>query len=217
MAFGKASGIAMKKLLKAVNELRNSNVRKLVDSRLKGFRAIGKKSSKEIYKELCFCTLTANFDAAKSIAIQEKVGDGFIDLPEKKLEAKLRSLGYRYPNRAAYIADSRKHYPGLKKTMSSFGDESALREWLVENVKGLGFKEASHFMRNIGFENVAIIDFHVVDVLVENNLIEKPRTITKRHYLKIELVLKKISEKLEMSLAELDLYLWYLETGKVLK
>jgi N-glycosylase/DNA lyase len=41
--------------------------------------------------------------------------------------------------------------------------------------------------------------------------------MTKKRYLEIEAVLKKIAEKLDMSLAELDLYLWYLETGKVLK
>ena len=207
----------MKKLVKAIDKLRESNVKNVVEAKLKEFKRVGTKSTKEIYKELCFCTLTANFDAAKSIVIQEKVCNGFIDLPEKQLEKKLRSLGYRYPNRAAYITDSRKHYPKLKRTIGSFDDEFILRGWLAKNIKGLGFKEASHFMRNIGFENVAIIDFHIVDILVDNKFIERPKTMTKKRYLEIEQILKKIADKLKMSLAELDLYLWFLETGKVLK
>ena len=206
----------MKKLVGTVEELRGTSVKNAVEARLAEFKELGKKSSREIYKELCFCTLTANFDAAKSIAIQEKVCNGFVDLPEKKLEAKLRSLGYRYPNRAAYIADSRKHCQSLKKTISTLGEQE-LREWLVKNVKGLGFKEASHFMRNIGFENVAIIDFHIVDILARNRLVERPKTMTKKRYLEMEQVLKKIAGELGTTLAELDLYLWHLETGKILK
>ncbi|MFX1600424.1 MAG: N-glycosylase, partial [Promethearchaeota archaeon] len=81
----------------------------------------------------------------------------------------------------------------------------------------IGYKEASHFLRNIGYSNYAIIDFHIIDLLVQYNLIEKPKTLTKTKYLKIEQVLKGIANKLNLNLAELDLYLWYLETGKILK
>lgn len=208
----------MKALIARVEALKNDRkVKDLVGKRLCEFKALGKKSSNGLYKELCFCTLTANFDAAKSIAIQKKIGSSFLSLPEKRLEARLRALGYRYPNRAAYICDSRRHCRDLKKIVSSFGSETELREWLAHNVKGLGFKEASHFMRNIGFENVAIIDFHIVDLLAKHKLIEKPKTMTKRRYLEIELVLAGLAERLSMTLAELDLYLWFVETGKVLK
>ena len=207
----------MKQVLQSVQRLQNSRVKSLVEARLKEFKAVGKGTNNQIYKELCFCTLTANFDAGKSIAIQEKVGNGFLKLSKKQLEKELRKQGYRYPNRAAYILESRKHKDGLRTRLKSSKDESELRQWLAENVKGLGFKEASHFLRNIGFENLAIVDFHIVDFLSKHKLIEKPKTMTKKRYLEIESVLKKIAEKLNMSLAELDLYLWYLETGKVLK
>jgi len=96
-------------------------------------------------------------------------------------------------------------------------DGNALREWIVENVKGLGYKEASHFLRNVGFDDYAIIDFHIVDLLVDYKLIEKPKTITKRKYMAIESLLKKLARKTNLTLAELDLYLWYMETGKILK
>jgi len=91
------------------------------------------------------------------------------------------------------------------------------REWLVESVKGLGYKEASHFLRNIGYDDYAIVDFHIVDLLVRHNLIKKPKTLSRVKYLEIEEILRKIAKKSGLTLAELDLYLWFLETNKVLK
>ena len=96
-------------------------------------------------------------------------------------------------------------------------DEFEIREWIVKNVKGLGYKEASHFLRNIGYKNLAIIDFHIIDVLVKNKIIKRPKTLTKKKYLEIENKLRTIAKKAKMTLAELDLYLWYMETRKVLK
>ncbi|MEM2975891.1 MAG: N-glycosylase, partial [Candidatus Bathyarchaeia archaeon] len=96
-------------------------------------------------------------------------------------------------------------------------DEIALREWLVKNIKGIGYKEASHFLRNIGFTNLAIIDFHILNILTRHKLIKKPKTLTRKNYLEIEQTLKNIAEKLNLTLAELDLYLWYIETNKILK
>lgn len=81
-------------------------------------------------------------------------------------------------------------------------------------------KEASHFLRNIGYKNLAIIDFHIIDLLVKENLIKfdrKKKSLTKNKYLEFEKILKNLAEKCQVNLAELDLYLWYLETGKVLK
>jgi N-glycosylase/DNA lyase len=205
-------------LIKRVEALKKTRVKGLVDIRLKEFRQLGGACVEEVFKELSFCMLTANFSAERAMKIQEDVGDGFLDLPEKRLAKKLRELGHRYPNaRAKFIAESRKHRDSLKGTLSSFKDQKELREWLVRNVKGLGYKEASHFLRNIGFYDLAIIDFHIVDVLEKHGMIERPKTMTKRKYMEVENVLRGIAKKAGMSLAELDLYLWYMETGKILK
>ncbi len=209
---------AMNGLLESVEYLKNSEVKKLVDARLKEFRELGNGSSNEIFKELCFCILTANFNAEKSMKIQMKIGDGFLILPESLLASKLKELGHRYPNtRARYIVDARKHKNSLGTTIKMFNDENKLREWLDKNVKGIGYKEASHFLRNIGYTDFAIIDFHIIDVLTKYNIIEKPKTVTKRTYLETEELLRKIAGKSNLNLAELDLYLWYMETGKILK
>ncbi|HIH52446.1 MAG TPA: N-glycosylase/DNA lyase [Nanoarchaeota archaeon] len=210
----------MKKLIKEIENLRNSKIKKEIDMRSKEFEKIGSSGSNEIFKELCFCLMTANFSAQGGIKIQKEIGDEFLTLNEKKLSQKLTSLGHRFPNtRAKYIVESRSKKNDLIELLIKIQDDLILREWIVKNIKGLGMKEASHFLRNIGYKNLAIIDFHIIDLLVKYGLIEKPRnkSLTPKRYLEIENALKKISKKTGLHLGELDLYLWYLETGKILK
>ena len=207
-----------KKLLETIETLKRSEVRPLIQARTAQFKEMMKKPSSELFKELCFCILCANFTAERSIKIQNTMGDGFLNLPEKKLAQRLKALGHRFPNtRARYIVEARKHEGSLKTKIASFSDKQKLREWLIAEVKGLGPKEASHFLRNVGYTDFAIVDFHIVDVLVRHGLIQKPKTVTKRRYLEIEETLRHIAEKADLNMAELDLYLWFMETGKVLK
>ncbi|RLG99903.1 N-glycosylase [Candidatus Bathyarchaeota archaeon] len=209
---------AIARLSVLIENLKNSKVRDLVNAQIKEFRENGQKSSRELFKELCFCILTANFIAEKSLKIQKEINDGFLTLPEHELTEKLRKLGHRFPQkRAKYIVEARKYADSLKGIIESINVRDKLREWLVKNIKGIGYKEASHFLRNIGYTDLAIIDFHIINILTKHGLIEKPRTLTKTKYLEIENLLREVAGKLNLSLAELDLYLWYMETGKVLK
>jgi len=208
----------MKRLLQSIKNLKNGKVKNLVDSRLREFKEIGNGSSDEIFEELYFCILTANFNAERSMKIQRRIGDEFLTISKSDLAKKLRELGHRFPNtRARYIVDARKHKNSLKDIVKMFNDDNELREWLVKNVKGIGYKEASHFLRNIGYTSFAIIDFHIIDVLTKHNIIKKPKVLTKRKYLEIENLLREIAGKSNVNLAELDLYVWYMETGKILK
>jgi N-glycosylase/DNA lyase len=207
----------MKKLLESIEILKGSDIGTLVNTRTKEFKEIDRKSSGEIFQELCFCILTANFNAEKCIKIQREIGDEFLTLSKEYLAKRLAEFGHRFPNaRARYISDSVKYKDSLKDAIDSSNGEE-LRDWLVKNMKGLGHKEASHFLRNIGFDDFAIIDFHIIDVLVTYKLIERPKTLTKRKYLEIENTLRDIAKQTNLTLAELDLYLWYIETGKILK
>jgi len=148
----------------------------------------------------------------------DEIGDNFLSLPKDELIESLKKLGHRFPkSRAEYIIHARKDLDKLAEILKTVDDEFAIREWLVKNVKGIGYKEASHFLRNIGFKDLSIIDFHIIDLLVRYGLIERPRSLTRRRYLEIERLLRRISEELGISLAELDLYLWFMETGKILK
>jgi len=150
--------------------------------------------------------------------VSEKINDGFLTLDELELAKKLKQLGYRFPNvRARYIIEARQKIKELDELLKTEKDAKKIRAWLVKNIKGLGLKESSHFLRNIGFFDVAIIDFHIIDLLVRIGLIHKPKSLTKAKYLEIEALLRELSEKVSLTLGELDLFLWYLETGKVLK
>ncbi len=208
----------MKDLIVLVNKHKNSPIKQIVDSKMQEFEKLGNQPSNEIFKELCFCLLTANFSATGGMKIQNEIGDKFHILSELELSEKLKELGHRFPNmRAKFIYEAQEYKENLKEILNSFGTDEERRNWLVENIKGLGMKEASHFLRNIGHKNLAIIDFHIVDLLVKQNLIEKPKTITPKKYIEIENILKELTEKTNTNLGELDLYLWYEETGKILK
>jgi N-glycosylase/DNA lyase len=207
----------MIELISKIEQLKQTNISSIINNRINDFKKVNKKSKNEIFSELCFCILTANFNAEKCINIQKEIGDKFSNISEKELAKELTRLGHRFPNhRAKYIIDSTKHHEILNEVVCNSKD-TEIREWLVKNIKGLGYKESSHFLRNIGFDNLAIIDFHIIDLLVSHDLIRKPKSINKNKYLEIENILKKIGKETNLTLAELDLYLWYIETGKILK
>jgi len=207
----------MQDLVEEIKALKNSEIGQTINKRIREFKELNKKPDEEIFKELCFCILTANYNAEKTIKIQNEIGDCFSKDSEEVLAKKLKDYGHRYPNtRAKYIAESCESKDLLMKVIRS-NHGNNLRDWIVNNVKGLGYKEASHFLRNIGFDDFAIIDFHIIDILARYKLISEPKTLTRRKYLEIENILRGLGKKTDTTLAELDLYLWYLETGKILK
>ncbi|MCX6664757.1 MAG: N-glycosylase/DNA lyase [Euryarchaeota archaeon] len=207
----------MHDLIEAIETVKNGCVRLIIDERILEFKQMRTGSKEKIFQELCFCVLTANSTAERCIQVQKNIGADFLMLSENDLAQKLKTCGARFhTKRAGYIVASRKHVHELFSVLASLHGEE-IRTWLVENIKGFGYKEASHFLRNIGYDDYAIIDFHIVDLLVKHKIIKKPKTLTKNIYLKIEQKLRTIAEKTHMSLAELDLYLWYLETKKILK
>jgi N-glycosylase/DNA lyase len=203
-------------LVNEVRKLMDSPLREEVESRMGEFEAVGRAGEDRWFSELCFCLLTANFTAEGGIRIQEAVGGGFATLGEPELAAELARLGHRFPKaRAAYIVQAREKLGILKKVVGEFHSGKVAREW-VAGVKGLGMKEASHFLRNVGFRDVAIVDRHILNLLLEHGLIGD-RKLNWERYLQIERLLEKLGGELGLDLARLDLYLWFLKTGKVLK
>jgi N-glycosylase/DNA lyase len=210
--------MTLEQLIDQVRQLTKTQVKNIVEERIRSFIENRSKDINKIFKELCFCILAAGYNAEKSLHIQGKIDDGFLKLSEKELAEELRKLGHRYPEaRAKYIVKAREKINKLKNTLEILRDCKQIREWLVENINGIGYKEASHFLRNIGCLDLAIIDYHLLDLLEKHKIIEKPRTLTKKRYLEIEKILEQVSQRLNMKLGELDLYLWYLETGKIIK
>jgi len=209
----------MSNLIRKINSLKKTDVKKTIDKKIKSFSKFKNKSNRELFIELSFCVLTANYNAKKAIDIQKKIKNGFLTFSLKQLSSKLKDLGYRYPNlRAEYIVYNRKYVNDLKKVFKTFKDPLSLRDWFAENIKGISYKESSHFLRNVGYNQYAIIDFHIVDLLIKNGYLkEKPKSLNRQKYLEIENILEEISKKVKLSQGELDFYLWYLETGTILK
>lgn len=211
----------MEKLILKIKELQDSELKEIIDKRILEFEKIG-KNKENIFSELCFCILTANFVAEKSIKIQNSIGKGFCSFSQEELSRQLKQLGHRFPNkRAEFICFSRKFKDIVFEKISEDNKRKngkEIREFLFENIKGFGMKESSHFLRNIGYKNLAIIDFHILDLMNKEKILEhNKKTISKKEYLQIENILEEIASKLKLSLSELDLYLWFLETGRVLK
>jgi len=205
---------SMDTLAKRVLELKKSSISKVVGSRLREFRENGKDDGK-IFSELCFCICTANNSAERGLKAQKEID--FCGLPEPQLRKKMRETVCRFYNsKTEYIMDARRDKDKILCAVRA-PNGAAVREWLVKNVKGLGYKEASHLLRNIGHTDVAIIDFHIIDLLEREGIVKRPKTLTKKVYLAVEDALSALAKKTGTSLAELDLYLWYIETGKVLK
>lgn len=201
----------MNQIIKIVEDLKKQEIKKTVDKRIKEFEAVIPKGEKEIFRELCFCILTAGTSAELGSKTISHLGDSIFDASEQELQKKLKEVYRFHTLRANYIFLARENFKDINI------NHPEIRVHLVDKIKGIGMKEASHFLRNIGFKDYAIVDFHIVDILANNGVIEKPKTMTKTRYIEIENALREIAKKLNMSLAELDLYLWYKETGKVLK
>ena len=202
-------------LAERIKELEKGPVGKTVERRLKEFQRLGEKGTNEDwFSELSFCVLTANSSARLGIKIQKALGpQGFLKLPLDELTRELRRLGHRFYNmRARFIVRNRRFAKIRQMPMNN------PREWLVANMRGIGYKEASHFLRNTGFLDVAILDRHILRQMVSHKLIKKsPKGLTRGRYMKLESVLRKFARKLGMQPGELDFYLWYLGTGEVLK
>jgi N-glycosylase/DNA lyase len=108
----------------------------------------------------------------------------------------------------------------LRERLSNFRDPIERRDWLAKDpgVKGLGYKEASHFLRNIGFKGYGILDKHIVRSLHELKVIDSPRPPTSRgKYLDAEEKMRRFARGAGINFDELDLLLWSMKTGEILK
>jgi len=209
----------MKELAKEVRSLINSEVGNTVRTRVQEFTQLHQKGNDFWFSELCFCILTANSSAILGVKIQRQISpDGFKTLSLEQLTNRLVELGHRFPNRRAEFIVNARIVSEIKDIITRFTDTRNARNWLVKNVKGLGLKEASHFLRNVGYFDLAILDRHIQRVMLEYGMVTMlPKNMTKRSYLAMEEKLGTLAEELDLPIGVLDLYLWYMKTGKVLK
>jgi N-glycosylase/DNA lyase len=197
-----------------------------IQARLAEFRTLGATASDvELFAELVFCIFTAGASARMGIKSLARVRPILLTGDQTALENILVGA-HRYPRgRAGYIVHTRDYlqqHCGLqmRKLLASFPDRQSRRDFWAANrdIKGIGLKEASHFLRNIGYPGYAILDKHVLRSLHELGLLEDPHPPkNSKQYFAIEQVVYRLAEQLEIDCDELDLLLWSHKTGEILK
>ena len=211
-----------------INELKitYNNIRKEIKAKLTEFEYNFKRSDEEIFLELCFCILAAGTSALLALNTVEQIKKLVFSADAIEMQKALKKSRYRFHTvRAEYIVSTREYLKNdcgfcIKKKIRSFSDKTSLREYFAGNkgIRGIGYKEGSHFLRNIGIKGYAILDKHVVNSLNELGVIKKNKSPTgKKRYLQIEDSMKRFADRIGIDFDELDLLLWYSKTGKIIK
>ena len=189
-------------------------VKRQINQRLEEFSHI---SAKNYFYELCFCLLTPQSNAEKCWLAVEKLKK--CQFKSQKIESCLKRNRRFYKNQAKYIKEASKKWPEIKEKIQETSNPLILRDWLAANAKGLGMKEASHFLRNIGksHNKLAILDRHILRNLRHYKIINEIPFLNKKNYLEIEEKMKQFAKQISIPLDELDLFLWQKQTGKIFK
>jgi N-glycosylase/DNA lyase len=175
--------------------------------------------------ELAFCILTPQSKAKVCWNSIERLREKNLLFKGSIEEIREGIRDVRFNNKKAdYLIKARNFFSKngricIKSVLLQFKDIRECREWLIGNITGFGYKEASHFLRNIGFgEKIAILDRHIMRNLKEFNIIKDvPKSLSRSQYLDIEKKMSDFSRKINIPLSHLDLLLWCKETGEIFK
>jgi len=194
--------------------------------RLAEFRKVYDEGDAAIFEELCYCILTAGSSAKMGMRTIEALRDILRTGTEHELQQRAKAHRVRFWRvRPSYIVQTREYLRNacglkLKEVIDSFDCRDARRDFFAKNkgIKGLGYKEASHFLRNIGFPGYAILDKHILNSLREMGVIGKGmRPTTREGYLAIEKKVEQFAREININIDHLDLLLWSRKTGEILK
>ncbi|HYE13041.1 MAG TPA: hypothetical protein VD968_01215 [Pyrinomonadaceae bacterium] len=208
--------------IRAAHRARRRDIR----ARLAEFDAVWRGATDErLWEELVFCIFTAGASARMGLGSVEAVRPLLAEGTHEELAFALKGR-HRYPvSRSGYIVATREHLRRdcrmrLRERLEGFDDPLERRDWLARErgIKGLGYKESSHFLRNVGLRGYAILDKHILRCLAEVGVIESPQPpSTRARYLATEETLRAFARDLRIDFDELDLVLWSMKTGEILK
>jgi N-glycosylase/DNA lyase len=190
--------------------------RNVIEKRLDDFAAVDRS---EHFFELAYCLLTPQSSAVHAARAVESLRTAPMNLEDVAAILRDRGAYIRFHNtKARHILRAREQFPEIAEKLRDGIASPALREWLVQHVKGLGWKESSHFLRNIGHRNLAILDRHILKNLRYHSVIPLiPVALTPVQYRAIEQKFLAFADQIGISMDELDLAFWSRETGEILK
>ncbi len=211
----KTANNEIKSIIKTYND-----IKVLINKKIGQFSKISSQMDKrKIRRELFFCLLTPQSKAESCWECVKNI-EGVMknDCQFEKLVPLLKKVRFNR-TKAKRLIEARKNIDSVVKILKTKTDAKRKRDWLVKNIKGLGMKEATHFLRNIGLsENLAILDRHILRKMANLGIINKiPNSMSKKKYIEIERKLQEFSKKIGIPVADLDFVFWYQETGRIFK
>jgi len=193
--------------------------KELIRARLAEFKLV---KPEDYFYELAYCLMTPQTSAAHADAVVFKLRNRSYHLTEFDIEPILGDPSHYvrfHKTKARLIARAKGEMSTIESALRNGTNAAALRMWLTENVKGLGYKEATHFLRNIGRnDGLAILDRHILRNLKRYGVLRSlPKSLTSKRYMGIEQKFKSFSEEIGIPIDELDLLFWSMETGEIRK
>ena len=218
----------IEKELSTINSLTASYLAKqsTIETRLAEFQTIYKEADDiKLFEELVFCIFTAGASAKMGLKSIEKVRPVLLVGTEAEILDSITGAHRYARERSRYIVQTREYLREncnlqMREKLLSLKDKEERRDFFAANpgIKGIGYKEASHFLRNIGYSGYGILDKHILRSLHELLVIDNPKPpTTKKKYLVIEQLMQVFAEQIEINFDELDLLLWSNKTGEILK
>lgn len=193
-------------------------LRPAIQERLEDFRRV---PPTQRFYELCYCLCTPQSKAENADAVvkilQERDFERVGFYPVAILRDKAHYIRF-HETKAKRLVKAREEWLNIAQILDSGMNDEEKREWLVENVDGMSWKESSHYLRNIGYRNLAILDRHTLKHLVRCGVFpEVPNIAGKARYLAAGEDFKRFAEYVGIPMDELDLYFWASEAGLILK
>ena len=189
-----------------------------IQQRLNDFSNV---SPDKYFYELCFCICTPQSKAASALIVQNELEElDFFNNEFDTTPILRRKENYiRFHNqKSTRLQLIKQQWKEIEKVLKSDMEDRDKREWLNNNVNGIGRKESAHYLRNIGFKNIAILDRHILKHLVTCGVFEEiPNIATKKRYDFVADEFLKFSIKVGIPMDELDLLFWAEEAGEILK
>ncbi len=193
--------------------------RAAIRRRLRDFKEV---LPSEYFYELLYCLMTPQTSAESADTVVAKLKEvsfatNAVD-PEPVLRDRRHYIRF-HKTKTERLLLVKNEFPSIASALAAMVSPVELREWLVKNVKGLGYKEATHFLRNIGRNGgLTILDRHILRNLQRYGAIRTvPKSLTRKRYLSVERRFIKFSEAMGVPVDELDLLFWSMETGEIRK
>lgn len=159
-------------------------------------------SDEDIFYYLCCCLSVPNAPYKRVFPIILKLRElDFFRKDVKNLRDLMKPARF-YNVKSKNLREAKSKFQDILHVAKSNLSASFKREWLVKNVNGMGMKVASHFLRDLGHDDLAIIDTHIVKFM------QCLPPSSNQHYLEIEQEFKKVAKSFEIPPAILDAIIW---------